>query len=218
MILGSLSKTNNKTAKGFFRPKPLPNDMVSALIGLYPTTPALGCPYNTGTTRITRGSLDKMACSIFGDLVQIAPARMIAQTLDKDGVAVYRYRFNHLQANASGIPKGIGTGVEQQYVFSNQIIDQPWEKNLAYQMSSAWIRFTHDLNPNVGTEGERAMEPFKRDCALTNIADGLPEWPRYGKEANSLVFNGYGSHVEQETYRSKAVEFLIENVLPYGAA
>jgi carboxylesterase type B len=136
-------------AKGFFRPVPLPNDTVSTLISKYTTNPALGCPYNTGNFRFSSGSLDKMACSIFGDLVQIAPARMIARTMAKDGVPMYRYRFNHLQSNVTSFSKGIGTGVEQRYVFSNLIPQQPWDQNLAYQMSSAWISFTHDLDPNV---------------------------------------------------------------------
>ncbi|KAH9240127.1 hypothetical protein K456DRAFT_1719459 [Colletotrichum gloeosporioides 23] len=136
--------------QGYFRPKLLPNETVSKLISLYPTNPQLGCPYNTGNTQFTSGLLDKMACSIFGDIVQIGPARMIAQTLARDGVPVYRYRFNHLQSNTSSMTKGIGTGVEQQYVFSNLVPDQPWDQSMAYQMSASWISFAHDLDPNPG--------------------------------------------------------------------
>jgi len=140
---------------------PLPNDTVSTLISLYSTNPALGCPYNTGSTRLSSGSLDKMACSIFGDLVQIAPARMIAQTLAKDGVPVYRYRFNHLQSNTTATSRGISTGVEQRYVFSNQIPNQPWDQNMAYQMSSAWINFAHDLDPNGEAAGKKIDSVFQ---------------------------------------------------------
>ncbi|KAL0930156.1 carboxylesterase family protein [Colletotrichum truncatum] len=133
-------------AKGYFRPQLLPNDTVSTLIKMYSTNPSLGCPYNTGRASFSSGALDKMACSIFGDIVQIGPARMIAQGLVKDGVPVYRYRFNHLSSNTSTFTKAIGTGVEQSYVFSNLIADQPWDRNMAYQMSAAWIGFTHDLD------------------------------------------------------------------------
>ncbi|TDZ14146.1 putative secreted lipase [Colletotrichum orbiculare MAFF 240422] len=187
-------------SKGYFRPQPLPNDTVSTLIKMYSTKPSLGCPYNTGTAQFSSGVLDKMACSIFGDIVQIGPARMIAQTLARDGVPVYRYRFNHLSYNSSSFSKGIGTGVEQEYVFSNVASNNPWDRNMAYQMSAAWISFAHDLDPN------------------TAIADtGLPSWPRYGKEANSMVLNGFGSWIERDTDRSDAVQYIIDNVLPDGA-
>ncbi|KAF4829897.1 Lipase 1 [Colletotrichum siamense] len=188
-------------AQGYFRPKLLPNETVSKLISLYPTNPQLGCPYNTGNTHFTSGLLDKMACSIFGDIVQIGPARMIAQTLARDGVPVYRYRFNHLQSNTSSVTKGIGTGVEQQYVFSNLIPDQPWDQSMAYQMSASWISFAHDLDPNTGVSGT-----------------GLPLWPQYGNEGNSIVFNGYGSWIEADTYREPGVQFIIDNVLTDGAS
>lgn len=95
-----------------------------------------------------------MACSIFGDIVQIAPARMIAQTLAQDGVPVYRYRFNHLPYNTSAVARGIGTGAEQNYVFSNLVPTHPWDQSMAYQMSAAWISFAHDLDPNSGTVGK----------------------------------------------------------------
>ncbi|TDZ30198.1 Lipase 1 [Colletotrichum spinosum] len=187
-------------SKGYFRPQPLPNDTVSTLIKMYSTNPSLGCPYNTGTAQFSSGVLDKMACSIFGDIVQIGPARMIAQTLARDGVPVYRYRFNHLSYNSSSFSKGIGTGVEQEYVFSNVASNNPWNRNMAYQMSAAWISFAHDLDPN------------------TAIADtGLPSWPRYGKEANSMVLNGFGSWIERDTDRSDAVQYIIDNVLSNGA-
>lgn len=147
-------------AKGYFRPQRLPNDTVTTLIGLYPTNPRLGCPYNTGTTQFTSGTLDKMACSIFGDIVQIAPARMIAQHLARDGVPVYKYRFNHLQYNTPEIGDGIGTGMEEPYVFSNLIPDQPWDQNLAYQLSALWVTFAHDMEPN-GVIGGKLCPNFE---------------------------------------------------------
>lgn len=47
---------------------------------------------------------------------------------------------------------------------------------------------------------------------------GLPAWPTYGPEANSIVLSGYGSYVEQDTYRGDAIEYIIDKVLPDGAA
>ncbi|KAK6835108.1 alpha/beta-hydrolase [Apiospora arundinis] len=186
-------------AQGYFRPQRLPNATVSRLLELYPTDPRLGCPYNTGDIKLTSGVLDKQACSIFGDLVMVAPARQFASTLTADGVPVYRYRFNQLPSGASP-SRGISTGVEQAYVFSN--LDSgasAWDRALAYAITSAWVSFAHDLDPN---PGGNSMLPF---------------WREYGNEANSIVFSGYGSWVEHDTYRSEGIQYIIENVLPDGA-
>lgn len=189
---------------------------------MYPTNPKLGCPYNTGTSQLSSGSLDKMACSIFGDIVQVAPARMIAQTMARDGVTVYSYRFNHLQRNTSAVSKGIGTGVEQAYVFSNFDSSHPWDQNMAYQMSTAWISFANDLDPNTGTVGKTAPVPVIPGCFVitTDFSSGagLPKWPQYGRKANSIVFNGYGSHIEHDTYRSESIQYIIDRVLLDGAS
>ncbi len=32
-----------------------------------------------------------------------------------------------------------------------------------------------------------------------------------------MVFSGYGSSIEEDTYRGEAVDYIIETVLPYGA-
>ncbi|KAI9148222.1 LOW QUALITY PROTEIN: Lipase 1 [Paramyrothecium foliicola] len=185
--------------EGFARPRPLPNKTVSALLELYPTDPRLGCPYNTGYISITNGEFDKLACSVFGDIVQVGPARMIAQSLASDGVPVYRYRFNHLPWNSSDVSRGISTGFEKRYVFSNPLTDHPWDVNFAYEVSSAWISFVHDLDPSTGPVG-------------------LPKWPQYGKEGLSIVLNGYGSWIEEDNYRAEGIKFIIDEVLPDGAS
>jgi carboxylesterase type B len=148
------SPAHTNIARGFFRPQRLPNDTVSTIIDLYPENPRLGCPYNTGDIRLSPGELDKKACSIFGDIVQIGPARMITQNLARDGVKVYRYRFNHLKFNTSTVNKGIGTGAELPYMFSNGVPDYAWDQNLAFQMTASWASFAYDLDPNIGAIGK----------------------------------------------------------------
>ncbi|KAL2820372.1 Alpha/Beta hydrolase protein [Aspergillus granulosus] len=200
-------------ADGYFRPKPLPSSTVSKLLSLYPNDPSHGCPYNTGITPLTGGTLDKKACSIFGDIVQIGPARLIAKWLTKhnfessshdhshNNAPVYRYRFNHLphDVDSSNITRGITTGIEQRYVFSNLIPGHPWDRALAYEMSAAWVSFAYDLDPNWGKES------------------ALPFWSEYGSEGKSMVFSGYGSEVEEDNYRAEGLEYIIDNVIPYGA-
>lgn len=157
--INSTAQLFGPVADGFFRPQKLPNATVTTLMALYPDEPRLGCPYNTGDAKFSPGALDKKACSIFGDIVQVAPARMIAQELTRAGVPVYRYRFNHLPSGGVGnrtrdVSRGIGTGVEQAYVFSTLVPDQAWDRNLAYQMSALWAAFTHDLDPNAVVGGK----------------------------------------------------------------
>ncbi|KAJ0422792.1 hypothetical protein BJY00DRAFT_310799 [Aspergillus carlsbadensis] len=119
---------------GCFRPITLPNSTVSKLLSFYPNDPRQGCPYNTGTVPLTGGTLDKKACSIFSDAVQIGPARLLAKWLTKHNnnnnhghsssnnrrskALLYRYRFNHLlhDVDDSNITRGITTGIEQRGV------------------------------------------------------------------------------------------------------
>ncbi|KAH7115912.1 alpha/beta-hydrolase [Dendryphion nanum] len=201
--MNTLEQLSKPLAAGFFRPLPLSSNMTSTLLSIYPTDPNLGCPYNTGAYRFAPGVLDKQACSIFGDLVQIAPARMIARTLTSNngGKPIYRYRFNHLASNVSktSIGRGITTGAEQPYVFSNLVPDSPWDQALAREMTSAWISFAYDLDPN------------------TRNGSALPYWPKYGTNASTIVFNGYGSTIEQDTYRAEGINYIIDNVLKFGA-
>ena len=46
---------------------------------------------------------------------------------------------------------------------------------------------------------------------------GMPEWLQYGEDRNSMVFNGYGSWIEKDTYREEAIRYIIDNVLQDGA-
>ncbi|KAL4918219.1 Alpha/Beta hydrolase protein [Aspergillus aurantiobrunneus] len=190
MRINTTEQLSVPLADGFHRPTPLPNSTVSTLLSLYPDDPRRGY---------------KKACSIFGDIVQIGPARMIAQWLTRNNrdnkSPEYRYRFNHLphDTDASNIAAGIGTGIEQRYVFSNLVPDHPWDRSLAYEISSAWVPFAYGLDPDPGGEST------------------LPEWPEYGTSGKSMVFRGCGSSIEEDTYRAESVDYIIENVLPYGA-
>lgn len=164
------------------------------------------------------GKLDKKACSIFGDIVQIAPARMIAQSLAKDGVSVYRYRFNHFNNETEEPERGVGTGEELPYVFSNKVPAHAWDKSLAYQMSATWISFAHDLDPSSGTGGKSYILSCDSTAANGAPDAGLPVWPQYGPEADTMVFSGYGSTIQPDTERSDGIQYIIDNILLDGVA
>jgi len=144
---------------------------------------------------------------------------MIARSLTEHNgnLPVYHFRFNHLPTGSAASSKGIGTGVEQNYVFSNLLPNSPYDKALAYEMTSAWVSFAHDLDPNSGG-GEYHQSIGWAPHGLTAIpVSTLPFWPVYGQNASSMVFNGFGSTIERDTYRSEGMEYIIKNVLPYGA-
>ena len=46
---------------------------------------------------------------------------------------------------------------------------------------------------------------------------GLPHWPQYGEDANTMVFNGYGSSVQADNDRADGIQYVIDNVLTHGA-
>ncbi|KAE8363425.1 Alpha/Beta hydrolase protein [Aspergillus caelatus] len=199
--INSTDELTGFLADGYFRPETLPDYVVKDLLNLYPNDPREGCPYNTGDAMLSSGMLDKKACSIFGDIVQIGPARMIAEALAQHNGdnPVYRFRFNQLPANSSNPSEGITTGMEIPYVFSNLIPGTAWEKALAAEMTKAWVSFAYDLNPNL------------------NGNTALPLWPTYGTNKSSMVFNAYGSTIEHDTYRSDQISYIIGHVLRYGA-
>ncbi|KAE8400773.1 Alpha/Beta hydrolase protein [Aspergillus pseudonomiae] len=199
--IDSMDELMDPLADGYFRPERLPDSMVKDLLSLYTNDPREGCPYNTGDVMLSSGILDKKACSIFGDMVQIGPARMIAEELTKHNgdKPVYRYRFNQLPANSSEPSAGVTTGTEIPYIFSNLIPDVAWERALASEMTKAWVSFAYDLNPNA------------------NEDTALPFWPVYGENKSSMVFNAYGCTIEHDTYRPGQISYIIGHVLRYGA-
>lgn len=160
--------TTSSLAQGFFRPVLLSNATVDRLLSTYSQSPNLGCPYNTGPSVLTSGTLDKMACSIFGDIVQIGPARFIAQQLRKS-VPLYRYRFNYFPTNGTAT-RGITTGsdvrsqvgganlhiaeiepVQIAFAFRSDVLsNNRYDQALSSDVSSAFISFAYSQNPNPG--------------------------------------------------------------------
>jgi hypothetical protein len=49
------------------------------------------------------------------------------------------------------------------------------------------------------------------------LVTAMPDWPQYGVEANTMVFNGYGSIIQPDDDRSDGIQYIIDNVLTDGA-
>jgi hypothetical protein len=61
------------------------------------------------------------------------------------------------------------------------------------------------------------LERLHIESKLTGVGSSLPHWPVYGADANSMVLDGYGCHIEKDTYRQAGIQFIIDEVLPSGA-
>ncbi|KAK4701275.1 hypothetical protein P7C70_g4958, partial [Phenoliferia sp. Uapishka_3] len=103
-----------------------------------------------------------------------------------------------------GSPYGTGDGVlatgvqdkEVVYVLSNPLPTQnplgtrPSDRALAKLMTSHWISFIHDLDPNY------------TGLNLT------VRWPNYASEATNMVFERHGSYIEPDNFREEGIAFV----------
>ncbi|GAA5939261.1 uncharacterized protein JCM15063_004469 [Sporobolomyces koalae] len=170
------------------------NSSVEHLVSLYSEEPSAGSPYNTGDGVLATGLADKRSCSIGGDTSMIAPRRYLAENAAKFS-PVYSYRFDTVPQNAT-IDIGITHFQEVAYVFSNPLKTQnplgtrPGDAELAKLMTSQWVSFIHDLNPN------------------NNGVDNSIEWPNYQERPENFVFRRNGSFVESDDFRKEQISYI----------
>ncbi|KAK7513898.1 Alpha/Beta hydrolase protein [Phyllosticta citriasiana] len=186
-----------------------PASTVDRIMELYPDDPAAGIPLNTGNERFAdHGWQFKRAAAIMGDVFYHAP-RLDDARHYADHAPTFVYRFNTRPfENATNATytdyvgelapayKGVEHFSEVAFVFNNPSTVGPWVgyEMLSGLMSSLWIRFAHDGDPN---------------------GEGLPYWPRYNSGGNATGLNLVlqtdqqgGCYVEQDTYRLEGREFL----------
>jgi len=177
---------------------------VQQILTLYPDDPSQGIPLNTGDGILASGFQDKRSAAFFGDAVIIASRRAAAQTFSKSN-KVFSYRFNQPAFHVP-ITTGATHFSEVAYVFNNPndgpasfsntgLGPRQQDKDLGLLMSSMWISFVHDLNPN------------------NNQVAHAPEWPEYGSTGGKhIVFQGFGSgsFVEEDNFRQEGIQFIIE--------
>jgi len=135
----------------------------------------------------------------------ISSRRAIARAVSKKN-NVFTYRFNQ---PAFTVPMTTGAThfAEVAYVFNNPnngpatfsktgLGPRQQDKDLGLLMSSMWISFVHDLNPN------------------HSDVSGAPEWPEYGATSENIVFQGFGekSHIESDNFREGGIDLLIEDI------
>jgi len=178
-----------------FKEKVLPE-----LLRLYPDDPTVGSPYNpVNASKSDRfyGPTNqyKRIASILGDALFNAGRRLLLKAyIGKD---VYYPVYNYLFTQAtSTLPPAFGVYhfSEIAFVYGEYAALGPNTSlgAISLDMSSAWIAFTNNLNPN---------RPF------------LPQWPTYGQRRETLEIGTNGTDgtltkVIVDDFREEQITFL----------
>ncbi|KAL1649029.1 hypothetical protein SLS61_006552 [Didymella pomorum] len=198
----------------------IPADLANQLLEAYPDDPSVNVVANLGSARPGPpfGAQFRRSASYFGDSVFIALRRLTCQTWAAAGVPAYCYRFNAIPA---GIPPVIGVTHFQEvsFVFLNlmgvgyaPVAVPPFTnktqsyRDLSRFMSSSWVSFVSDLDPNAWRKG--------------GVWSGTEEmWPVYDVEdPRDYVFDAnVTSHAEADTWRKEGIDLINANNLEvYG--
>ncbi|KAK7038432.1 carboxylic ester hydrolase [Favolaschia claudopus] len=199
----------------------VPADQMDTLLDFYPDILAEGCPFNTGDFRLdpvqngvfeVPGTQDKRAAAVVGDVVMAAGPRWLAKEISCH-VPMWKYRFNHIPHSVSfGTQDYVGHFLEVAYVFNTQNNDTDfWNANqfratylgpgtpiedrfLGVYMSRAWASFAATGDPNNAKVSPRV------------------HWPQYSNGGKNIVLRTQGSHLEDDDFRSKGMDFIMANV------
>lgn len=192
------------------------NTTADIIAALYPDIPAIGIPATFRghpTADSGFGYMWKRVATYTGDQQLHSSRRLTAQSWAKNGVPLYSYHFNVL-TNGVDPHVGVTHGVEIPFVFydvtgagaTSQGNANPFEgkpasyKHLSALMTKMWINFVNDLDP-------------------VSAGIGGVQWPVYSLDApQNLVFDANVTnlaYVEDDSYRTEAINFIIENYEKY---
>ncbi|KAL4969629.1 Alpha/Beta hydrolase protein [Aspergillus stella-maris] len=190
----------------------LPSTFQDAILEAYPDDLSVNVVASLGDQRPAQpyGPQYRRSASFWGDYYFIASRRETANTWAEHSVPAYAYRFNAIPA---GVPPEVGVGHYKEIGFMFNNIEGVGYRpdilpfagkgrsyiDLAGLMSSSWISFVHDLDPN-GFEG--------RD-------EAVPLWPKYEMDdPRDFVFDAnVTGFVEADTYRAVGMKLINENAL-----
>ncbi|KAF8675053.1 type-B carboxylesterase lipase family [Rhizoctonia solani] len=106
---------------------------ITELLKFYPTSPAAGSPYGTGSETFGRGAQFKRASSVFGDYLFQAPRRDHLASATKFGVKSWTYILK-----------------ESPLIFPPYPNASPAAIELMRTIGSYWVNFAYSLDPNAG--------------------------------------------------------------------
>lgn len=183
----------------------LTNNTVNELLQLYPNNATAGAPFGTGNQfeNSTLGLQYKRGTAIGGDIVMIAPRRLICETYSAMGLPVYGYVWNQSDFTA---PASAGASHFQEvvYVFDNpgnltQSASAPIgpdptgaKKRLADMTSRRWMSFVGKGDPNQ---------------AVMNSSN-TTVWPSYTQIKQVFYLSPGASFPMDDTFREDGIHFL----------
>jgi carboxylesterase type B len=198
----------------------LTEEAIDIIAALYPDIPELGIPatlHGRPPADSPYGRQWKRAAAYGGDLTMHAGRRITTQSWAKYGVPAYTYHFDvlvngksdeigstHFQEVAFVFDNTNGYGYENAVSVDPFANEPPTFDELASIMSTAWVSFVHDLDPN--------NNAFSHQKGITK--EGLV-WPVYGVDyPSNVAFNVNVSglaYIEPDTYRGAAIAYLADN-------
>lgn len=202
------------TPSGRYLPPFVPPVFANQMLQAYPDDTSVNVVASLGDQRPSGriGTQFRRTASYYGDAIFIANRRLTCQTWAAAGVPAYCYRFNALSANT--LPAtGVAHFQEVSYVFLNldgvgypPLAKNPYQglpegyRNLARLMSSDWVSFVHDLDPNSW-----------RTSYVWNGSEAL--WPVYdlGNPQDYVFDANVSSYAEPDTYRSQGIALINAN-------
>ncbi|GME34276.1 carboxylesterase family protein [Neofusicoccum parvum] len=168
-------------------------------------SPDPGLPY---------GSLYGKTSLVIGDVMLSAGRRIAARTWADSGLPAYSYRFDTVPGGIDPVTLGATHFQEVAFVFRNTrgvgyesdpfAVDSELRKKfdgLAELMSSMWISFVNSHSPN-----------------NHHVASFKESWPTYSTDGPvNLVFRADpGSHLEADTFRTEAFDFIHHTALEFS--
>jgi carboxylesterase type B len=192
------------------------DEFVQKVLAAYPDDLSVNVVASLGDQRpgAPFGPQFRRSASYFGDQAFIAPRRKTCETWAANNLTAYCYRFNAIPA---GIPAAIGVTHFQEvsFVFYNlqgvgylPAAVPPFAnktenyRTLAKFMSSNWVSFVHDLDPNAW-----------RETAAWNGTEEM--WPTYdlGNPMDFVFDANVSSYAEPDTYRKEGMALINDNAL-----
>lgn len=200
----------------------LPEEAINTIAELYPDIPSLGIPATLkGSPPAALGAQWKRSAAYGGDLTMHTGRRISTEAWARYGVPAYSYHFDVL---VNGVPDFIGSTHFQEVAFvfdntagqgyGNAVSADPFANEpetfdeLASIMSTAWISFVHDLDPNSNAfSGKKGINK-----------EGL-QWPVYGQHnPSNMAFNVNVTglaYVEPDTFRADGIAYMADNFERY---
>ncbi|ESK87001.1 extracellular triacylglycerol lipase precursor [Moniliophthora roreri MCA 2997] len=205
----------------FFSPSPRGQDAfesaVDHILELYPDSPELGSPFNTGNETFGLDKVYKRYAAIACDLFMTAERRLLLRRLNDAGVKAYSYLFADPDAASVFPPEfiiqppapgslGVPHASEIAYIFGTLSAENrtgivsSTAADLSRDMMDYWLSFANSLDPNDGKGSER------------------PYWPAYHAASRPLIMQLKGSDTRaiEDSFREEQIAFFNEDPVLYG--